>query len=83
MAADHPEDHLEDHAFGLELQITELVERRERALVQGDPVRAAALDTEIEALQEELVETSDQIADPHHHPVELHAPEVDESFEGL
>lgn len=59
----HPEDHLEDHAFGLELQITELVERRERAVVQRDPVRAAALEVEIEQLQEELVATSDQIAD--------------------
>ena len=83
MAEVHPEDHLEDHAIGLELQLTELVERRERALVQRDPVRAAALEAEIEALQGELVETSDQIADPHHHPVELHAPEVDESFEDL
>ena len=51
--------------------------------MQGDRARAAALDVEIEALQEELVETSDQIADPRHHPVELHAPEVDESFRGL
>ena len=53
---------LEDHAVGVELQITELVEQRERAVVQGDEVRAAALTVQIEGLQEELASTAEQIA---------------------
>ncbi len=77
------DEHLEDHAIGVELQITELVERRERAMVQGDPERAAALEVEIDALQEDLMETSDQIADPHYVPAEVHAPEADETFDSL
>jgi hypothetical protein len=53
---------LEDHAVGVELQITELVEQRERALVQGDDGRAAELTREITGLQEELASTAEQIA---------------------
>ncbi len=77
------DDHLEDHAIGVELQITELVEQRERALVQGDEARAALLGREISVLQEDLMETSEQIADPHYVPAEVHAPEADEHLEGL
>ncbi len=77
------DDHLEDHAIGVELQITELVEQRERALVQGDEARAALLGREINVLQEDLMETSEQIADPHYVPAEVHAPEADEHLEGL
>lgn len=76
-------DHLEDHAIGVELQITELVEQRERALVQGDEARAAVLEREIGILQQDLMETSEQIADPHYVPAETHAPEADEHLEGL
>lgn len=53
---------LEDHAVGVELQITELVEQRERAVVQGDDSKASVLTTEIEGLQEELASTAEQIA---------------------
>jgi hypothetical protein len=53
---------LEDHAVGVELQITELVEQRERAAVQGDEGRAAELSREITGLQEELASTAEQIA---------------------
>jgi hypothetical protein len=53
---------LEDHAVGVELQLTELVEQRERAVVQGDAPRADALQTEIEGLQAELASTAEQIA---------------------
>lgn len=77
------DDHLEDHAIGVELQITELVEQRERALVQGDPDRAATIEAEIEVLQRDLAETSEQIADPGYAPAEIHAPEADEHLEGL
>lgn len=54
---------LEDHAIGLELQLTDLVEKRERARVQGREERAAALTAEIEALQTELARTAEEIAD--------------------
>ena len=39
-----------DHALGLELQIEELVERRERARRQGSPEEADRLSREIAAL---------------------------------
>ena len=83
MTEEHPEDHLEDHAIGVELQITELVEQRERALVQGDAERAAGFEAEIEALQQELMETSEQIAEPGYAPAEIHAPEADEHLRDL
>jgi hypothetical protein len=66
------DEHLEDHAIGVELQITELVEQRERALVQGDAARVATIEAEIAALQEELVRTSEEIADPHYGRAEIH-----------
>lgn len=74
------DDHLEDRAIGIELQITELVEQQERALVQGDADRAASLQAEIADLQEDLMETSEQISDSHYAPAEVHAPEADESL---
>lgn len=74
------DDHLEDRAIGIELQITELVEQQERALVQGDADRAASLQAEIADLQEDLMETSEQISDSHYTPAEVHAPEADESL---
>lgn len=77
------DDHLEDHAIGVELQITELVEQRERALVQGDADRAASIDAEIAVLQQDLMETSEQIADPSYAPAEVRAPEADEHLEDL
>jgi hypothetical protein len=36
-----------DHAMGLELQLDELIEQRERARVQGRPAEAARLEGEI------------------------------------
>lgn len=76
-------EHLEDHAIGVELQLTELVAQRERAVAQADEARIAVLDEEIATLQGELVETSDQIADPAHVPTELHTPEADEHLDDL
>ncbi|MDQ1403960.1 MAG: hypothetical protein QOG03_2276 [Actinomycetota bacterium] len=52
---------LEDHATGLELQIVELVERRERAVVQGRETEATDLQREIDGLQRELVVTAEQL----------------------
>ena len=52
---------LEDHVVGLELQIVELVEQRERALVQHDDAEAARIQGEIDALQLELASTAEQL----------------------
>ena len=54
---------LEDHLVGVELQIVELVERRERATVQGDELEAARIQREIDELQGELVTTAEAIAE--------------------
>jgi hypothetical protein len=51
----------EDHAVGLELQIVELVERQERARVQGHPEEAADLQGEVDQLQVELAATAEQV----------------------
>jgi hypothetical protein len=51
----------EDHAVGLELQIVELVERQERARVQGHSEEADALQPEVEELQVELAKTAEQV----------------------
>ncbi len=51
--------------MGVELQLTELVEKRERARVQGRHERVAELTREIEALQEDLAVTAERIADEH------------------
>ncbi len=55
---------LEDHATGLELQLIELVEQQERALVQHREEDAARLQREIDALRSELAATAEQLADP-------------------
>jgi hypothetical protein len=56
---------MEDHAVGVELQLTELVEKRERALVQGRTERAEELAAEIEVLQADLAATAERIVDEH------------------
>jgi hypothetical protein len=53
---------LEDRAMGLELQIEELVERQKRANRQRLFAEAARLQTEIAALQADLVATAETIA---------------------
>lgn len=54
---------LENHVTGVELQIVELVERRERARVQGEPADAQRYQAEIDALQSELARTAEQITE--------------------
>ena len=54
---------LEDHAVGIELQIVELVEQRERARVQGDNAEVQKAQDEIDALQAELATTAEQIVE--------------------
>ncbi|HET9731089.1 MAG TPA: hypothetical protein VFP54_00305 [Acidimicrobiales bacterium] len=62
----------EDHATGLELQLIELVERRERALVQGRESDAGVVQREIDEVVAELAGTADAITPspgPHFHDV--------------
>ena len=47
-----------DHAMGLELQIEELVEQRQRALVQHRSEDADRLLVQVMGLQDELAETA-------------------------
>ena len=65
---------LEDHAVGVELQLTELNEELERARVQGRPERMRELETEIAALQDDLAATAERIVSEHWHQAEVHAP---------
>ncbi len=53
---------LEDHAVGLELQIVELVEQQQRAIVQERHHDAARIQGEIDALREEMTHTAEKIA---------------------
>ena len=64
---------LEDHVVGIELQIVELVERRERATVQGEHEEAARYQAEIDALQAELATSADELAEAlAEHPDDAH-----------
>jgi hypothetical protein len=65
---------LEDHAIGVELQLTELTEERERASVQGRAERVTELDAEIAVLQDDLAETAERIVTEVWHEAEVHAP---------
>ncbi|TMK84741.1 MAG: hypothetical protein E6G57_14660 [Actinobacteria bacterium] len=53
---------LEDHAVGLELQIVELEERCQRALVQGRADDADRLESEAETLRTELASTAELLS---------------------
>ncbi len=53
---------LEDHVTGLELQIVELVEQRERARVQGDTDALGRIEAELSDLQAEMAATAEEIA---------------------
>ena len=53
---------LADHAVGLELQLAELVEQRERAIVQHRDGDAADLQRSIDAIQAELAQTAERLA---------------------
>ena len=55
---------LEDHMVGLELQLVELVEQRERATVQHRPHDVQRIQREIDSIQEEMARTADAIARP-------------------
>jgi|GEM_PF-1839830 len=69
---------LEDHVVGLELQLVELVEQRERALVQGLPDQAEALSDQIDEVQTELIVSAEAVASDNPSP---HAEVLAESAE--
>jgi hypothetical protein len=72
---------LEDHVVGLELQLVELVEQRERAAVQERHDDVARIQREIDVLQEEMVRTTDQITRSDAEVPEFH--DVDEASDQL
>lgn len=51
-----------DHELGLELELIELVEQRERAIVQERAQDVARYDAQIARLQGELADTAERIA---------------------
>ncbi|HUQ40744.1 MAG TPA: hypothetical protein VM030_11385 [Acidimicrobiales bacterium] len=60
---------IQDHAVGVELQLVELVEQHERAVVQGRDDDAHRLQAEIDILQNELARTAEllgEAAEPAH-----------------
>lgn len=63
---------LEDHLVGLELQLVELVEQRERATVQGRGDDAARIQREVLALQEEMARDAEVLARPDAGVAEFH-----------
>jgi DNA-binding protein H-NS len=72
------DDHrLEDHAVGVELQIVELVEQRERAAVQERFEEVARIQREIDALQQEMTRTAEVIAGADMEPPPLPEPPPD------
>lgn len=54
---------LEDHLVGVELQVVELVEQRERAEVQGRTEEAGRLQREIDALYSDMAETAARLVE--------------------
>jgi hypothetical protein len=52
---------LADHLVGLELQLIELEERRQRARVQGDEIAAARLEAEEDELRAEMAATAEHL----------------------
>ena len=73
---------LENHAVGIELQIVELVEQRERATVQERPEDVARIQREIDALQQEMTLTAEVIAGGAEVDAELDAKLPEPSPEG-
>lgn len=55
---------LEDHVVGLEQELVELVERRQRALVQGRLDAVIALESEISEVQAELAAAAETTVAP-------------------
>ena len=67
---------LEDHLVGVEQQVVELVEQRERARVQHLPDEVARIDGEIERLYEEMAATAARIIDNTPDQAHIYCPAV-------
>ena len=74
MAFMEEDPRFEDHAVGVELQIVELVEQRERAEVQGRHEDVARIRAQIDALQQEMTQTAEVIAGADAEPPDLPDP---------
>ena len=61
---------LEDHLVGLELQLVELVEQKQRAEVQGRTADARQLEAQVAELQTELAATAEAISEAEAVPVD-------------
>ena len=75
---------LEDHAVGLELQLVELVEQQQRAVVQQRTDDAATLEADIARVRQELATTAEVLSTEEMTPApEPHvlAPTADEVVE--
>jgi hypothetical protein len=64
-----------DHATGLELQLEELVVRREHARRKGWASEVHQLELEIAAVQLELADAADQVDAGHFKPIVFHGAE--------
>jgi hypothetical protein len=64
-----------DHATGLELQLEELVLRRERARRKGWADEVHAVELEITAIQFELADVAEQADRGHFKPIVFHGAE--------
>ncbi|MEO6120822.1 MAG: hypothetical protein ABIW46_00865 [Acidimicrobiales bacterium] len=66
----------EDHLVGLELELVELVEKRERARVQHQPVDAGRIEHDIHQLQEEMAATAENLAGQRAPQARFHLSEI-------
>jgi uncharacterized membrane protein len=73
---------LEDHAVGVELQMVELVEQQQRAIVQERHDDAARIQREIDALRDEMTRTAEKIAQSDAETPEFHDVEQVEESDG-
>jgi hypothetical protein len=64
-----------DHATGLELQLEELVVRRDHARRKGWAPEVHELELEIAAVQLELADVADQVDTGHFQPIVFHGAE--------
>jgi hypothetical protein len=65
---------LEDHLVGVEQQVVELVEQRERARVQHLPDEVIRIDRELDRLYEEMAATAARIIDGRQTEAHISAP---------
>jgi len=67
---------MEDHLVGLELELVELVEQRERARVQAQPIEVKNIQRSIDQLQEEMARVAEAVVRPDARHAHFHTPET-------